>query len=156
MAGAYVHVVELCFAIPAALVFAQFSHGLRRSAAAAAVALLTVPWIAAWGVKKLFLASVCVSALLLYRLRAMPALGIGVTLLVATTLYLFELHPPWLPTAPPLPATSYAAGALVQIEWRSVADFLDAHDPLWLAIKLPGWCGLAAIFILGVSEYRSA
>jgi hypothetical protein len=156
MAGAYVHVVELCFAIPAALVFAQFSHGLRRSVAAAAVALLTVPWIAAWGVKKLFLASVCVSALLLYRLRAMPAIGIGVTLLVATSLYLFELHPPWLPAAPPLPATSYAAGALVQIEWRSVADFLDAHDPLWLAIKLPGWCGLAAIFVLGISEYRSA
>lgn len=155
IAGAYVHVIELCFAIPAALIFACFSQGLRRSIAASAVSLLTVPWIAAWGVKKLFLAAVFVTAALLYRLRVIPAVAVGVTALIAATLYLFELHPPWLPTAPSLAATSYASQALVQTEWRSVAQSLDAHDPFWLAIKLPGWCGLAAIFILGLSEYRS-
>jgi hypothetical protein len=107
-------------------------------------------------VKKLFLAVVFVSAALLYRLRATPLIGVGVTVLIAATLYLFELHPPWLPTAQPLAATSYPAYALVQTEWRTVAQSLDAHDPLWLAIKLPGWCALTAVFIVGLSEYRSA
>ena len=154
MAGAYVHVVELCFAIPAALIFARFAHGARRSVAAAAVALLTVPWIAAWGMKKLFLASVFASAALLYRLRAARAIGFTVAILIAAGLYLFELRPPWLPAPPSLAATTFAPETLVQTEWRAVVQSLDAHDPLWLAIKIPGWCALAAIFFIGLSERR--
>jgi hypothetical protein len=155
MAGAYVHVIELAFAIPAALVFARFAHGLRRSVCVAAVSLLTVPWIAAWGVKKLFLASVFVCAALLYRLRAAAAIGIGTTLLVAAAVYLFELHPPRLPAPAPLPATAYAPWALVQVEWRVLVQQLDTHDLRWFAIKIPGWCALTAIFITGLLEYRA-
>ena len=152
MGGAYVHVVELCLAIPAALVLACFARGAGRSVAAAAACLLTVPWIAAWGTKKLFLACVFVCAALLYRLGVSRAFGIATVLAIAVALYLLELHPPWLPPAPGLPAASFAAHALVQTEWKSVARALDSHDPLWLAVKLPGWIGLAAVLSVALAE----
>jgi hypothetical protein len=87
-------------------------------------------------------------------LRAARAIGFAVAILIAAALYLFELRPPWLPAPPSLAATTFAPETLVQTEWRAVVQSLDAHDPIWLAIKIPGWCALAAIFFIGLSERR--
>jgi hypothetical protein len=149
--GAYVHVIELCFAIPAALVLAMRAPGIWRGVAAAALAILTVPWIIAWSVKKLFLASIFVVVALLYRLRVQRTIGIATAVLVAGALYFFELHPPKLPTPPFLAAGAYPSNALVQTEWHAVVQALALHDPLWLAIKLPAWCALAAILLTGIA-----
>jgi hypothetical protein len=154
--GAYVHVVELCFAIPAALVLAISAPQRWRTVAAAALALLTVPWIAVWSVKKLFLASVFVMAALLYRLRASRALAITTVLVAAALMYGMEWRPPLLPTPPSLPATSYASGALVQTEWHAIVNVLDVHDPLWLLVKVPAWCALTALFVAALSIVRES
>lgn len=154
MGGMYVHGIELCFAIPAALVLACCARGMGRDLAAVAVSLLNVPWITAWTVKKLFLASIFASAVLLYRLRTAAAISVATVLLVGVVLYIAEHHPPWLPAAPHLPAESYLPGTLVQVEWQEFVRGLQVHDPLWVAIKFPAWIGLAALFVAAVLVAR--
>ncbi|MBV8149421.1 MAG: DUF2029 domain-containing protein [Candidatus Eremiobacteraeota bacterium] len=153
IAGAYVHMVELCFAIPAALVFARWGRGALQVIAVAALCLLAVPWIIAWSVKKLFLASIFVCALLVYRLRVPSAAGIAIVAAIAAALYLLELRPPVLPVPVVSPV---AAAALVQSEWQTFVRTLDTHDPLWLTVKLPTWCALAALFIIASALGRRA
>jgi hypothetical protein len=151
MAGAYVHVVELAFAIPAALILATSAPGKWRSIAAVSLALLSIPWILAWSMKKLFLASAFVTAALFWRLRVAPAIGIAALVLTLGALYDLERHPPKLPTPPPLAASSYPPNALVQVEWAAVVRSLDIPDRLWLAIKLPQWSALAGLLLTAVA-----
>lgn len=152
MAGAYVHMVELCFAIPAALVMARSTRGTARIVSAAALCVLAVPWILAWSIKKLFLASLFVCAALVYRLRIPSGAGVAIVAAIAGLLYFLELHPPVLPT-PALPF-AFPAGALVQVEWRVMVHGLDTHDPFWLLVKLPAWFAMAALFLTATATAR--
>jgi hypothetical protein len=152
IAGAYVHMVELCFAIPAALILSRYARGVLRVVAVAALCLLAVPWILAWSVKKLFLASVFVCAVLVYRLRAGPAASTVILLLVAASLYVLELNPRLLPTPSLVPP--YPSDGLVQIEWHAFVQGLDTHDPLWIAVKIPAWCALVALLTVAIGIVR--
>ncbi len=143
IAGPYVHQEELCFALPALLVLAVYARGPVRTAFAAALCVLAVPWIAVWGLKQLFLAALFVCALILWRLR-IPAVHAWAALLaIALTIYAFELRPPHLPV-PSAPARSFAATELVQEEWGVYAEQRSTADPLWFAIKVPVWAALLA------------
>ncbi|HEY1868279.1 MAG TPA: hypothetical protein VGG70_08255, partial [Candidatus Cybelea sp.] len=53
VAGPYVHMVDLAFAIPAATVLTAASRGTPRTLAIVALCLLAVPWIPVWITKKL-------------------------------------------------------------------------------------------------------
>jgi Glycosyltransferase family 87 len=152
VAGAYVHMVELCFAIPAALVFARWSRGTVRIIAIVAACCLAVPWIPAWGMKKLLLASVFVCAVLVYRLRAPASAIVAVPLVTAASLYVLERHPPAL--AIPTLAHTYAANAVVQGEWQAFVRGLDSRDPRWILIKLPTWGGFAALLFVALRAAR--
>ncbi len=152
MAGAYVHMVELCFAIPAALVMARWTRGTLRIVSAATLCVLSVPWIPAWSVKKLFLASTFVCAAVIYRLRIPSIAGVAIAAAIAGSLYFLELHPPVLPT--PALQLAFPAGALVQVEWRAMVNGLDTHNPFWLLVKLPAWCALAALLLTAIATAR--
>ncbi len=141
--GPYVHMVDLPFAIPAALVLATNLQGRLKNLSAAALCALSVPWIAVWITKKLFLASVFVVAALLFRLSIAPAAFAATLASIAATIYVFELFPP-LPlvvttTRPP------AADDLVQAAWRDYVSQLGSRSIAWLAVKIPAWAALCAL-----------
>ena len=77
IAGPYVHMVDLPFAIPAAAVLACTLRGNLKAIAVVALCLLAVPWIPVWITKKLFLIALFVVAALLARLRAGAAVSIA-------------------------------------------------------------------------------
>jgi hypothetical protein len=147
IAGPFLHQEELCFALPAVLIFTVAARAPERVVAAFALCLLAIPWILVWGTKQLFVASLFVCAVIL--LRA----GVGLRLAalgwcaIALVIYAFELHPPALP-APTGPQRSYPPSALVQNEWRDYTQARSTRDPLWLAIKLPSWGGLLAALVI--------
>jgi hypothetical protein len=141
--GTFVHAEELCFALPALLVFATTLQGRLRVIAAVALCTLSIPWILVWGEKQLFLASLLVCAVILLRLRVDLRVTAGTLCAFAAAIYLFELHPPHLPAPSSLPR-AYAPDELVQNEWQAYAEGRSTHDPLWFAIKLPSWAALAA------------
>ncbi|MGC1380011.1 MAG: hypothetical protein WA814_03165, partial [Candidatus Baltobacteraceae bacterium] len=145
--GPYVHMVDLPFAIPLALVFATSLQGRLRQVSAVALCLLAVPWIAVWITKKLFVASLFVVAVLLVRLQVEAVLAIATLGSIAATIYLFELWPPAAFLAVvkerPLP------NDLVQEAWRAHVEQLGSGALAWLAVKVPTWTGLGAL--LGVS-----
>ena len=147
--GTFVHAEELCFALPALLVFATALHGRLRLIAAIALCTLSIPWILVWGEKQLFLASLFVCAVILLRLRVGLRIAAGALCAFAAAIYLFELHPPHLP--PPLSfPRAYAPNELVQNEWKAYAQGRSTHDPLWFAVKLPSWAALAAGLFVAV------
>jgi len=150
--GPYVHMVNVAFAIPAAVVLATRLRGPARDVALIAVALLAVPWIAAWIAKKLFLATVLVVAVLLWRLRAGLTLTIALPCIIALTLYTFELAPP-----PPMVATttrSFAPGELAQAAWADYVAALPKPGAGWLLIKVPTWLGLTGILAAALITVR--
>lgn len=143
VAGPYVHQEELCLALPALLVLAVHVRGTARTAFAIALCLLAIPWIAVWGIKQLFLASLFCVAVVLWRLRIARWPAVGAFAFVALCIYAFELHPPHLPVPASLPQT-YLPTTLVQDEWRVYAEQRSTEDPLWFAIKFPAWLALLA------------
>jgi hypothetical protein len=154
IAGPFVHQEELCFALPALLIFTIGARGPQRAVAALALCLLAIPWIAVWGTKQLFLASLFVCAVIL--LRAGIELPIGAVALcaIAALVYIFELHPPSLPVPHAGAESIYARNALVQNEWRDYTQARSTRDPLWLAIKLPSWAALLAALVIACSNSR--
>lgn len=140
--GAFLHQEELCFALPALLVFVTATRGRLQAAAAVALCVLAIPWIAVWGAKQLFLGSLFVCAAILLVVRVDWRVAAGTLCAVAALLYALELHPPHLPV-PSLPP-SYAPGALVQSEWRDYTEGRSTRDPLWFVVKLPTWAALLA------------
>ncbi len=143
VAGPYVHMVDLAFAIPAALVLTVSLRGTAREVAIAALCLLTVPWIPVWITKKLFLATLFVVGALLVRLRSRAIAGTALFLGIAVAIYLLELTPP-----PPLLATTigrFAPTDLAQHAWSAYVEQLGSGTVLWLLVKLPTWLGLASL-----------
>jgi hypothetical protein len=151
--GTFLHQEELCFAIPAVTLLAWETTGRQRAVATVALCLLAVPWIAVWGAKQLFLASLLVVATILTELR----LGLRTSLItfgaIAAAIYCFELAPPRLPVPASMPAI-YAAGELVSLEWRDYTALRSTHDPLWFAIKVPAWGALLASLAIAASISR--
>jgi len=143
IAGAYVHMVDLAFALPATLVLAMALRGRAKAVATVALCLLAVPWIPVWITKKLFLVTLFVVAVLLLRLGARPALGVPVFLGIAATIYALELAPP-----PPLVAITpgpISPTDLAQDAWRQYVAALGAPSLGWLAVKFPTWAALGAM-----------
>ena len=143
VAGPYVHMVDLAFAIPAALVLTASLRGTARTLAIVALSLLTVPWIPVWITKKLFLATLFVVGALLVRLRAPTATGIVVFLAIAAAIYLLELAPP----ASLLATTigTFSDSDLAQRAWSAYVEQLGRGSVTWLLVKLPTWVGLASM-----------
>lgn len=156
--GPYLHEEELCFALPALLVFAVHTRGAARTVFATALCALSIPWILVWGSKQLFLASLFVCALILVRLSVGLRIAFGILCVIAVAIYCFELHPPHLPV-PAAAQHLYASDELVQDEWRAYAEQRSTRDVLWFAIKLPTWgallAGLALATGYGLRELRS-
>jgi hypothetical protein len=144
--GAYVHMVDIAFALPAALVLANALQGRLRKLSVIALCLLAVPWIAAWSIKKLFLASLFVVAFLLVRLQADWTVVIATFCAIAAALYGFELSPPALPSVVTA-TTPFAPSELVQRAWRAYVAALGNLDPLWLVVKVPTWMALTALAV---------
>lgn len=141
LGGSFVHMVDLAMAIPAAAVLAVALPERPRRIAALALVLLSVPWIPVWIVKKLFLASLFVTAALLIRLVG-GVLAVGAFGAIALTIYGFELRPPagfeaFTPGSPP--------GALAQYAWGAYLAHLRSNAFGWLAIKIPTWSALSAL-----------
>jgi hypothetical protein len=149
--GTFVHAEELCFALPALLVFATVLQGRPRIIAAVALCTLSIPWILVWGEKQLFLASLFVCAVILLRLRVDLRVTAGALCIFAAVIYLFELYPPHLPAPSTLPR-AYAPDELAQNEWQAYAEGRSTHDLLWFAIKLPSWAALAAGLLVAVQS----
>lgn len=151
--GTFLHQEELCFAIPAVTLLAWQTTGRPRTIATAALCLLAVPWIAVWGAKQLFLASLLVVATILAQVRLALRASLITLCAIAAAIYCFELAPPKLPAPAGMPAV-YAAGELVSLEWRDYTALRSTHDPLWFAIKLPTWGALLASLAIAASIAR--
>jgi hypothetical protein len=152
VAGPYVHMVDLAFAIPAALVLTVSLRGNARVLAIVALSLLTVPWIHVWITKKLFLATLAVIGALLLRLRAPALTGAAVFVGIAAAIYLLELVPP-----PPLTAATigiFSPVDLAQRAWTAYVEQLNAGSVVWLVVKLPTWLGLAALLAACLAALR--
>ncbi|MBV9233140.1 MAG: hypothetical protein JO030_03790, partial [Candidatus Eremiobacteraeota bacterium] len=146
IAGPYVHMVDLALAVPAALVLATALDGRARTAAALALLLLAVPWIPAWITKKLFLATVLIVIVLLWRLRVDGRIAAACGAAVAAGLYLLELSPP-----SPLVSTtpgSFSVADLAQSAWSAYVAQLQPGTALWLVVKFPTWIALATLLCL--------
>jgi len=154
IAGPYVHMVDLPFAIPAALVLACALDGLARSFAIAATTLLAVPWITVWIVKKLFAATLVTVALILLRLRAGVAFSVVLFLAIAVTIYALELAPP-APMISMTPA-GIAPAELAQHAWAATVAHFVTPSPLWLLVKLPTWIALGALLAAAIAAPQSA
>ncbi len=153
VAGPYVHMVDLAFAVPAALVLACSLGGRTRELATTALCLLAVPWIVVWIAKKLFLAALFVVAALLLRLQIRAGAAIATFVAIAASIYLLELAPP-----APLVATtpgSFPASDLAQIAWRAYVEQLGPSSFTWLLVKAPTWLGLAGLLAACFAALRA-
>lgn len=140
--GPYVHMVDLPFAIPAALVLALTLRGNARQIVVVALCLLAIPWILVWITKKLFLASLFVVAALLLRLRTSASVSLATFGGVGAVIYLLELAPP-APLVATTPGT-FGASDLAGAAWFAYAKALPRASLTWLAVKVPTWAGLIA------------
>jgi hypothetical protein len=152
IAGPYVHMVDLAFAIPATMVLATSLRGRSRELAVVALCLLAVPWVLVWISKRLFLASLFVLAALLLRLKSNPAAAIALFIGVAASIYLLELAPP----APLVAITPgiYSAADLAQKAWQAYVAQLGGASIAWLLVKIPSWLALAAMVASALTVLR--
>ena len=149
IAGPFLHQEELSFALPALLVLAVATQGAARAVLAAALCALSIPWIAVWGMKQLFLASLFVCAVILATLRIGRWAAVGIFCATALTIYAFELHPPHLPT-PVAIIRQYSPAEFTEVAWRDYTAARASDDPLWVLIKLPAWAALLATLTVAV------
>lgn len=152
VAGPYVHMVDLAFALPAALVLAGSLHGRPRIFAIFAVCALAIAWIPVWIAKRLLLTTLFVVAALLWRLRAPAAAAIAIFAAAALSIYLLELAPP-APLVGTTP-TIFTASDLAQSAWRAYVERLGAPGPLWFVVKIPTWAALTALLIAAAGAAR--
>ncbi len=150
--GAFVHQEELCFALPALLVLAS-TRDRAQSTFAAALCVLAIPWIAVWGMKQLFLASMAVCAAILLGLRVERWGAVLTFCAIGVALYLFELHPPHLPV-PAAMTQPYPGAALAEAAWSDYTARRGSSDFLWIAIKIPAWATLVGTLIVVLQESR--
>lgn len=142
--GTFLHQEELCFALPALMVLAVTTTGWPRIVSAVALCILSIPWIAVWSTKQLFLASLLVCAVILVTLRLRAREALPILFGIGLTLYGFELFPPHLPVPVASALHSYAPGDLVQSAWRDYTQARSSTDFAWIAIRLPAWAALLA------------
>lgn len=141
--GPYIHMVDMCFAIPAALTLATYSRGSIRTIATVSTAFLAIPWLRVWTIKNLFAASLFVCGWLMWRLAVPATIALIALGVAAVTIYLFELNPPSITV---LPSTeSYPPGELAVAAWRHYVARIAAPGLNWLAIKIPTWGALGAL-----------
>lgn len=152
VAGPFVHMVDLAFAIPATLAFAMTLQGRARNVAAVALCLLAVPWILVWTTKKLFLATLFVVGALLLRLRVERPIAIATFASIAASIYLLELAPPAALTAttPGL----FSPSDLAQQAWHAYIAELGRVSPTWLIVKVPTWVALGGMLASCVAALR--
>jgi hypothetical protein len=150
--GSYVHMVDLPFALPAALVLACTAEGRLRSVAIFALSLLAVPWIPVWITKKLFLATLFIVAAILFRMRSSAAAGTATFVTVAAVIYLFELAPPAPLVALTPPGT--APGDLAQHAWHAWVSALPPASLTWLLVKIPTWIALGTTMYVALTSRR--
>src|SRR5581483_10071472 len=100
-----------------------------------------IPWIAVWGMKQLFLASLFVCAVTLAVLRVERPAAIGIFCAVGIALYALELHPPRLATPAAL-NRRYEPGELAERAWTDYTAARASSAPLWLWVKVPAWTAL--------------
>ena len=148
-AGPFLHQEELSFALPALLVLAVATRGAARAVLAAALCALSIPWIAVWGMKQLFLASLFVCAVILSTLRIGRWAAVGIFCATALTIYAFELRPPHLP-APVAIIRQYSPVEFAEVAWRDYTAARATDDPLWVLIKVPAWAALLATLTVAV------
>ncbi len=156
--GAFVHQEELCFALPALLVLAASTHGRAQAVLSAALCVLAIPWILAWGMKQLFLASMFVCAVILLGLRVDRRSALLIFCAIGIALYLFQLHPPHLPV-PAAMTHPYPPAALAEAAWRDYTARRASSDVLWIAIKVPAWAALVTALAVALTldpESRAA
>jgi hypothetical protein len=152
VAGPYVHMVDVAFAIPATLVLATSLSGRPKEVAGVALCLFSVPWIPVWITKKLFLVALFVVAALLLRLRMNASVALGTFVAIAASIYLLELFPP-----APLVATTaglFAAGDLAQQAWRQYVEQLPSASAAWLIVKVPTWAAMAAMLAAALAAVK--
>jgi hypothetical protein len=154
IAGPYVHMVDLPFAIPAAAVLACTLRGNLKAIAVVALCLLAVPWIPVWIAKKLFLIALFVVAALLARLRAGAAVSIAAWIAIAASIYVLELAPP-APFQAITPGT-FAAADLAQRAWAAYVNALGNASLTWFAVKIPTWAALVAVLAVAARSARAA
>ena len=144
LGGSYMHMIDVAMAVPAAALLAVSLPQRSRTTAAIALVLLSVPWIAVWITKKLFLATLFVVAVLSARLLG-GAVAFALFCVVALAIYGFELRPPagFAATTPPV-----APDDLAQTAWGAYAAQLQSDTWAWLAIKVPTWCALVGLFVV--------
>jgi hypothetical protein len=116
---------------------------------AAALCALSIPWIAVWGMKQLFLASLFLCAVILAVLRIQRWIAVGIFCAAAVTIYAFELHPPHLAT-PTAIVRQYLPGEFAEVAWRDYTAARASDDPLWVLIKVPAWAALLATLTVAV------
>lgn len=152
LGGSYLHMIDLAMAVPAAALLAVSLPPRTRSVAAVALVLLSVPWIAVWITKKLFLATLFVVAVLSARLLGGVA-AFALFCTVAIVIYGFELRPPagFVAMTPPI-----APDDLAQTAWRAYAEQLRSDAWAWLAIKVPTWCALIGVFAVAARNETPA
>ncbi len=153
VAGPYVHMVDLSFAIPVTVVLAGTLRGRTRNVAITALCLLAVPWILVWITKKLFLAALFVVAALLLRLRADPAVAIGTLSSIAASIYVLELLPPAALVATTV--GSFAANDLAQRAWHAYVAQLGRGSFTWFLVKVPTWAALIAMLAASFAASRA-
>jgi hypothetical protein len=148
LGGSYMHMIDLAMAVPAAAVLAVSLPQRSRATAAIALVLLSVPWIAVWITKKLFLATLFVVAVLSARLLG-GAAAFALFCIVGLAVYGFELLPP-----AGFAATTPAANPedLAQTAWAAYVAQLQSNAWAWLAIKVPTWCALAGLFAVAARD----
>ncbi|MBV8154321.1 MAG: hypothetical protein JOY98_07870 [Candidatus Eremiobacteraeota bacterium] len=155
-AGTYMHMVDLCFAIPAALVFAATLRGRRKVAASLALSLLSIPWVWVWSIKKLFLASIFVAAAILLRLEMPWMVVVPALLALCGAMYGLELHPPTLAHALRPSPSAFPADSLSEPAYRVFIEQVRSGDPRWVLVKVPAWTALVTLLGLAIDVARPA
>lgn len=144
--GSYMHMVDIGFAVPAALVLATESRGPARTIAGAALCLLAVPWLGAWQFHHLFLPSIFVCALILWRLHVPLLPASAIVTAIALTLYAFDpIAGSFHSGRGPL---HYPPDGLAVTVWQIIVAGTSAPVAPWLAIKIPTWLSVGATLAL--------
>lgn len=145
--GSFLHQEELCFALPALAILSLEAQGWPRIAFVSALCILSIPWIAVWGAKELFAASLFVCAVILWGMRVPLRVSGPIFVAIAAALYGFELHPPELPVPAASGLRPYAPDDLVQRAWQDYTAQRATRAFGWFAIKIPVWAALIAALL---------
>ncbi len=154
--GSFVHQEELCFALPALAILSMQTRGWPRTISIAALCVVALPWLAAWGTKQLFAASLFVCALTLWRMRVEMRTAVPIFVAIGAVLYGFELHPPHLPVPSGSSLPAVAPGDLVQRAWHAYTAQRSTNDVGWFAIKVPVWAALIAAIVAAAAAASQA